>query len=392
MRRNLAVRPGQGVDSGTLVECRSQLTASGFFETVQVYTTRGSRPGAVVLVVEVKLARRWRIETGVGREDLSGWYLNLFGLRYASPFGRGGEARIGIHEGLQIGGYFSELLIPEVGHPDHDLLVDVAAYERVWVAHDGDQTFQQDNRFLRTRVGLRHRLSPRLSATLWGGFLGLKPDETLSGEDEGEEEPVGRLLPRLGNHEDYLESHLEVLWDGWDPERSWQAGRWGGLRVRAADRIDGPGFWGAEIDGRTALPVGRSRALAFRARAAWTGPGTPYHQRYPVGGARSLRGFTAAGLSDPQGAEALWQGTVEWRRFLAGKSRRRPTVLGTVFLDFGDHWNSAGDRHGVAASVGYGAQFWFPWIQILTLEMGYPLTGDPTGNPLVAHLTFGRSF
>ena len=54
VRRNLSLHPGQTVDAATLVQARRQLAATGLFIELDLYTTRGSRPAAIIAVVAAR--------------------------------------------------------------------------------------------------------------------------------------------------------------------------------------------------------------------------------------------------------------------------------------------------------------------------------------------------
>ncbi|MEZ4649349.1 MAG: hypothetical protein R3E97_11330 [Candidatus Eisenbacteria bacterium] len=151
VRRRLGFEAGDRVPQGTLVESKARLEASGTFEEIDVHTRRGSVPGAIVVVVEAKIGRRIHFETGIGQEDLGGWYLNMFGLRWTSPLHRGGTARIGVHSGLETSGLFANLDVPGIPRDDFDGLAELAFFDRTWYVQDGrDSTAQtlHQQRFL----------------------------------------------------------------------------------------------------------------------------------------------------------------------------------------------------------------------------------------------------
>ncbi len=390
--RHLPLHLGQSIDPEILVEARRYLKDKGFFASIDMYTKRGTERGAVVLIVEAELDRDFRFETGVGTEPLRGWFLTIPGVRKSSPFGRGGLFRAGLRTGLRTGGPFAELTVPSINGTDLDLLIEMEIPQDEWVfTYDGLGYQQYINRF-RLRSGLRKRAFESLSLTVWMGISTADPSSKLEGSEGNEDIRASQIMPNSGILEHYLDFSFEALWDRRDRLRPWQAGYWAGLRLNASVEGDGPLFWGAEFDYRTAYPVFQTQALAFRAHAAVTDEDTPYYMRRVVGGPLSLRGFTQAGLSGPLGARALWLATGEWRCPLAGDDPLRPGVLVAIFADAGQHWNASGSLHELTASVGYGLQFAIPWLQVLNFEVAYPLTEDFSCNPVVAHISLGRSF
>lgn len=390
VRRGLDLRVGEPVAMAALIDSKARLEATGHFEKVEVHTERGSEPGAVVLVAEVEVGPRFQFESGIGREDFAGWYLNLFGFRWTSPLRRGEELRFGIHSGLEISGSFLDLEVPEIGGKHTDLLVGLAAFERTWFAHDGSQEFSQTIAHARSSIGLRHRLGEHTRTTLSLGRLRVDPEETITASND-EEFPATLLLPP--SEPDRLsEVRAEFLYDRREPGRDWQDRTWAGTQLRVAQVDDGAAFWSLEADGRVARPLPFGGAAAFRLHSAWTGAGTPYHQRFALGGARSLRGFDHARLSGPRGADAFWAGSAEWRQPLLLTRSGAPRVLGTLFTDLGDHWDDRGRRGGLAAGCGYGVQIQIPWIQVVTIEASFPLTNERSSDPVALYVLLGRSF
>ncbi|MEZ4649347.1 MAG: hypothetical protein R3E97_11320 [Candidatus Eisenbacteria bacterium] len=69
-----------------------------------------------------------------------------------------------------------------------------------------------------------------------------------------------------------------------------------------------------------------------------------------------------------------------------------PRLLGTVFFDVGDYWAAHGKLGSLSAGVGYGFQIQIPWVQVVTVEIGYPITDEPDVDSVVGTLTLGRSF
>lgn len=391
--RVLPLRIGQAVTAAELIETSAFLAGSGLFTEVDVYTERGSRPGAIVVVIVARPAARLRLETGLGYDPRRSWYLNLVGLRVLNPFGRGGLFRAGIHEGLHQDGFFLDLEVPSFPVTDLDLLAEGSASHEIWNVHDRDVSYYQLIRRLRLMAGVRRQLRDDLELRLWTGLSATDLDHRLRSNDEDvPTRDAGLLLPDLQEKTGFWESRLELQWDRSDRLRSWQSARWFGCSLNAATSDAGPAFWGADLDARLTMPVAGRSAAAFRYRAVYASPGTPYYMRPFLGGVNSLRGFKMGGLSGPLGARAVWQLSGEWRQPLLGDDRLRPRVIGTLFTDLGQHWDAAGGRQDVAASVGYGALIRIRWLQTLNVEVAYPLTADLTENSVILYLSLGRSF
>lgn len=392
VRRFLPLRTGQTVGPGDLVQARDQLAASGLFDEVDIYTTRGSRPGAVCAVVAATPSHRFALETGLGYRALEGWYLNIIGVRRSGLFDRGGTARLSFRTGLGVSGLYGEMEVPGLLPNDLDLLVNLEMLDVLWtVLHEGTSYYQELDRG-RFLLGVRRRLNPDLDLVWRAGLSRALAGKTLLTYDDGPSLPASDLLPV---HDDFLNFFLsegELVRNRRDRLRPWQAGSLIGVKGRFGAPDRGPAFAGAECEASVAVPVAETRAAAFRVRGVYTDPGTPYFLRPVVGGIGSLRGFSNAGLSGPLGARALWQASAEWRHPLAGDDPLRPRVIGTLFGDIGDHWSARGRRHGVSADAGFGLLFRVRWIETLNVEIGYPITEEPTNSPVAVRVSLGRSF
>lgn len=393
VERGLGFTAGDHVPQEALIESKARLEATGNFREVEVHTRRGTKPGAIVVVVEATIGRRIRFETGIGHEDVTGWYLNLLGLRWTSPLHRGGSARVGFHTGLEMSGLFATLEVPGVPKRSLDGLVDVALFEQTWFVQEGREEYRQALPQVRYLLGARKTHEHGLSTTLWIGGISIDPADSLLAVEGGDEVrfPAADFLPPpSSNH--LLEARAVVERNRRAAVDPWRKGTWSGAQIRAANSIDGGGFWQLQADTRRFVPVFDRSAFAFRLHAGYTSPGTPYHQRFQLGGTRHLRGFSNGRLSGPLGAQAVWVCSAEYRHPLLGIDRPEPRLLGTLFFDLGDHWNARGAPGSLAAGVGYGLQIQIPWVQVMTLDAAYPITDQPNVHSFVASLTLGRSF
>ena len=395
VRRYLPVRAGQMVDAATLLQARRYLAATGLFTELDLYTVRGSRPGAITAVVAARTNRRFYLETGVGQDPFRGWYWNVASLRRTGLLGHGGTARVSYRTALTAlrpSGLYAELDVPSLLARDTDLLASLGWYTETWTMEQGDSTrFQKIDR-ARIRVGARHWLTDDLSAILSGGISQARPRQTLSSDHDGPKIPAAGLVPVFKDDLRFGEVQASLVRDCQDRLRPWQKGSWAGWILRGAALRRGEDFWASELDARLALPVAGTRAAAFRFRAVYTSADTPYFLRPIVGGIGSLRGFPDASLSGPLGARAACSISAEWRHPLAGSNPRSPRLIGTLFVDGGDHWTASGRRADPAVSAGCGALVRVPFLQIVNLELAYPLTDQVKGRPARIALSLGRSF
>lgn len=391
VRRHCRLRENQTVTPDILLAARAELLGTGLFDQLDIYTARGSSPGVIRAVVRAHPSHRFLLESGVGREPFQSGYLNCLAVRRTGLFHRGGWARVSGRLGLRTFGYYGDLEIPGAASAGPDFVLNLAAYQERWPVYTDSLSFRQKIQRDRAQVGLRYRLGSEMRAVLWLGASSAHPSATLKSDGKDPKLPATALLP-AAKRVSFLDLEVQLVRDRRDRQRPWQKGDRTGIALRLAEPDRGPFAWNAELDTRFLLPVLRTRAAAFRLRSAYAAPGTPYFGRFVTGGAGSLRGFPAGSLSGPQGTRALWEASAEWREPLVGTAARWPLLLGTVFFDVGDHLRPTGRWHGASADVGGGLLFHIPWLQLLNVEVGYPLTKDPTEGPVAVQISLGRSF
>jgi len=393
--RLIPLQTGDPINPTVLIETRELLEASNLFEEIELYTARGDYPGAVILHVEAKLARGFRMETGLGREMMQGWYLNMLGARYTSPFRRGGFIRFGMQDADRHNGVYIDGEYPRLLGKNYDLLMELDHETENWPITERDMVWEQTISRSRIHFGITRWSPEHALVTLWLGYSWAKPEATMSAEDETlelEPEPVGRLVPVFDGKRHYIDLRLDLVWDRQDANSAWRRGWWTGLQLKASSIVDGNVFWGIKTDTRVALPIGNISALALRLRSAYASINTPYHLRPVSGGTGNMRGFETGSLSGPMGARGLVQGSVEWREPVLGRQKSKPNVITTLFLDVGEHWTSNQIQNGISANVGYGMLIRIPWIQTLNAEVSFPITDNLTDDSVILNISFGRSF
>jgi len=388
----LRVEPGVAVDAASLVQARENLQDSGYFSEVVVYTAPGTRPGRVVLHADVVLDRKPRFVTGLGYEPLDGWYLNLLGVRVRNQPRPGSELRLVWRDGFNTQGLLLAGELPRAGRPGHAWLAEAELYQQTWYVYEGRDHWQQHVGRFQLRAGYRWPLSPALMATVRGGVSGYDPDDTITQWDteDDEERPASDLIGADLGRGSLVDLWCELAWDRRDPVRPWQRGAWAGTRLRASTDLEGgASFWTGELDARRSFAAGPHRALALRARVAHASGDTPYHLRFPMGGVTTVRGYVINQLSSPYGASSLWHTNIELRVALADREAPLPKLTAVVFLDAGQAWDDGGSDYGFALAAGYGIRFRLPWVQLVGLDIGYPLREIGEDAPFAAHISLG---
>jgi outer membrane protein assembly factor BamA len=344
----------------------------------------------VVLIVEAELDRGTHFETGFGHDALDGWYLNLAGIRWNSPMGRGGHLRAGARLGLRTAGVYGEWYRPGGGSPD--LHLRLFSGSRHWIAYEGDAEFRQQIQEGTLELGMGLRGRGGAAARIWIGFAASEPDSVLEEFGGDDTRIAGDLVPAFEPREARTVGRLELEFDRRDDVSAPRRGSSLGFSAEGALPERGAAYSRLRGDARLFLPLPQRAVLGLHIAAALVSKEAPYHQRLVFGGTGTVRGYPDAALSGALGARARWHATAELRRPLLGLGDARPRIDGILFFDVGTHWGATGHAHRARSAVGYGLRVRVPWIQRFGIDVGIPLGEEPTDDPFWITLGLGHSF
>lgn len=392
--RRIPVVPGDPVDGVLLASVREDLERSGYFSSVELYTSRGERPGGIVLHVDVALDRKVRFLTGFGYQPLDGWYLNMLGARVLNQPRPGSELRVALRSGYLVGGLYLSGRFAAGEHPDDAMLLDLHAQSKEWVTYEGREGWTQGIDSSTLRLGRQLPLGRGVTVTGWLGVRTVDPDDVLTAyfDEDERERPVGDLIEAGIDRAQFVHARVDLSRDRRDPVRPWLEGTWLGSRLELGQQFDGPHFATLELDGRRTIPVGPRQSLAGRLRAAHATGRTPYFDRFQFGGLATVRGYDVAFLSGPLGASDLVLANLEYRHALVDQAAPTPRLTGVVFVDTGQAWDDGGGSAGWVASAGLGFRLRLPWVHLLGVEVGYPLVDVGDMAPYGVNLALGWSY
>jgi outer membrane protein assembly factor BamA len=244
---------------------------------------------------------------------------------------------------------------------------------------------------------LGHRHSARLSIGLRAESI--QPDSSFKGVDSGEEfgyeSLPSPLQSSLGNVTQ-TGVFLRVVRDSRNTPVYPSSGTF--LRFSLVSNNSWLGgdqiFTKTEADGRKHIHIRDGWVFSGRLAGGIASSGTPYYDRFYIGGIYSIRGFANLSLSDPGGDDGYWLTNLELRWRLAGGEPRLPRVIGLVFVDAGQGYRRdvPFDYHDINVGAGYGLRFRLPWLGTLGFDVGIPLTEERTGQPFVIYVAMGFSF
>lgn len=400
--RGLAgLEAGDPADPARILAAAERLRQSGLFAAVDVHTRKGTELGRVDVLFRVK-ERGPQLRFGAGYEDLSGWYLIPAQINLDNLTGRAETVRLSGRLGYRVGGLVLDVarrgLLLSEGSVGARLRVE--SQNRIYFLDGAELSHKVTRRGADLEAS--RALSRRLSVTAWAGVESVEADSDAviysdpkgGGRRRGDEIPFEdlpsairsgvrfRVQTRLG---------LSLQWDTRDGAGLARSGLWGGVSAEGILSDEGD-FPSGRMDLRAQAPLCDGLQIAVRARMRAVGERAPFHERLYLGGLYTVRGFPSQSLSPPEGNLAVAAGSAELRMAWIGPSED-PLLSAVAFLDGGVGWDRGGpplDR--CSAGIGYGFRLKLPWVQLLGVDVGIPLTDGPVREAFHANGSLGWTF
>ena len=382
--------------------------------TVDFSTRPGSRRGLVILDIAVTERNPIIFETGYGHHDIYGWFLTLLGLRVDPAAANGTEYRLGLRLGFHIagldggferrgkpggfgwGGNFhlysqQQIFFADEGAPSTGDAAGASEYAR---------EFRQKIDRAGAELFLRYRFNDGTRFTFGYQVEGVHPDSTFKESDDGTEfgfTDFPKSLQQDIEHTNITGLFFRLVRDTRDRADYPQSGSFALLKVQANTELLGgdESFTKAEYDVRKYVGLGNWRVVSGRLAAGIVSRGTPYYDRFFLGGMYSIRGFRGLSLSPPSGNDGFVIASTEFRfPLIASTADIPPRLTGLVFVDAGTGWNRdvSLESSDIQAAAGYGMRLRLPWIGTLGLDVGVPFTDGRTGDKFYVNGCLGFSF
>ncbi|NNE08086.1 MAG: BamA/TamA family outer membrane protein [Gemmatimonadetes bacterium] len=402
--RIAGVSEGDTLDPADAGIPAARLESSALFHETAVRFRKGTARGFVVM--EVTLVERGvGFQIGAGVQDLGGWYLLPAEINLDNRLGRGEKLRIRLRVGYRYGG--AELVFREaIGEEaswDWGVTLSGIVTDRVF--YDRGVSFTHGVRRATYEMQVGRALSDRWRIEAGAGLQEVDADSSaearedalLEGWEAGDPLVFDSLpegIARGVGREARGVFRVDLVLDGRSP--SGLAGTpgngvWGRVRAEA---------WAGERRSYAALSgdlrlyrhLVSSLMGGLHLRGGWIGDEAPFYDRYYTGGLYSARGFEGQSLSPSGGDTKFWTASLEVRAPLIGNGRS-PRLSGIAFLDVADGWTMDAPRLGDAhVSAGYGIRVRVPWIDIVGLDVGIPLTRNRADESFRAHASLGWTF
>lgn len=401
--RYLPLRPGDRVPADSVLAAVEALRASQLFDSVGVTSRRGGERGHAVVELGVR-ERGIDLSFGAGYQDLSGWYLIPAQLRLDNRLGAGEKLGLQLRIGYRALGLYLDFLQPHFGDGANYLGVGLATegVDRLYFSDGISYTHHVDRQSAGLRLG--RRLTPRFTAEVGAGLVGVHADSSAEvmdggnrpGVGEGDALPYDRLpagvAVGVGSRTREL-FHGELTWDSRAKRRvvaTPAAGVWG--RVRLEENVgEAPAYSTLTADLRAYRAAG-PLAFATRWRGGVQSAGAPFYDRFYVGGLYTVRGFPDQAKTNPGGDTRFWSATVEMRAPLIGRTAN-PRLSGLLFVDGAQSFSGNAPRlDEVAVAAGWGIRYRLGWFGWLGLDTAIPLTPGPLKEAYRVHGSLGMTF
>ncbi len=411
----LDLTPQDTVNVTILEESRQRLLSEYPLMSAVDFSTRpGSRRGLVILDIAIVERKTVIFETGYGHHDTYGWFLTLLGLRVEPATANGYEYRLGLRFGFHLSGLDGEFM--QRGKPGgFGLGGKFHLYSQEQIFFGGEITpatwdtagagrytreFRQKIERAGAELFLQYMLRDSTRFSFGFRLEGVRPESTFVESKSGEDYGFTELPPslRAGVKKTVISGLvLRMVRDTRDRPGYPQSGSFTLLQARANSSVFGgdEAFIRAEGDYRRHIGFGKWNVLSSRLSAGIVSKGTPYYDRFFLGGMYSVRGFRGLSLSPPSGSDGFAITSSEFRfPLIASTGDIPPRLAGLVFIDAGIGWERGEplSLSTLEAAAGYGVRLRLPWIGTLGLDMGVPFTDGRTGDRFYVHGCLGFSF
>lgn len=376
------------------------------------FSTRpGSERGLVILDIDVVERSPVSFETGFGYHDTYGWFLTLLGMRVDPALGHGSSFRLGLRMGFNISGLDAELEkysrssgfgfggnlhIYNQRHryfdtgPESNIEID---------DFTGHLELEQEIDRVGGELYFLYRLQDRTRFSLGLRAEKVEPDSSFLDKEKDESHPFEDFPVYLQSEIDQTVItglFLRFIRDTRDILSYPRSGSFTLIQMQANNRILGGDelFTKVEIDVRKHVGLGGWRVLSSRMRSGITSTGTPYFERFFLGGIYSVRGFRELSLSPIAGHDGYILLSEEFRFPLIHTRGESPRLTGLIFIDAGLGWRR-GDPLSLSdteAAAGYGIRLRLPWLGTFGMDAGIPFTEGRTSDNYRIHASLGFSF
>lgn len=424
IRRELRIFEGERYSAASLNLSRARVYQLGYFETVNITTSRGSKPHLMNAVVEIKEKSTGTFQIGAGFSSVES-FMATAQISQNNFLGNGQLLSLSMQ--LSFGAFARQLVQFQFLEPyflDTQWSLGLNAY----VVQRYYRDFQRNSRGAAPTLGypVTHDLRLNLGYTL--EYVEIKTDNVI----------YDSVLYNLNRSGRVSSVNFSVAYDTRDNRLFPSKGTFDEARIEISSPVLGSNgtmsFKRLEMDARVYYPLPLSMVFRLNFQLGWifgAENGVPMSERYFPGGIYSVRGFEPRGLGpiirvpsdvgNPAGAtrdftiggnkQAILNVEIEFPIIPAAG------IKGVVFADAGNAFNDNDNLFyintptvqrakgwligtnrqvdpplGLFYSFGFGFR-WFSPIGPLRFEWGIPITRhEQEGRPIIFEFTIGNFF
>ena len=425
IRRELRIFEGERYSAANLNLSRARVYQLGYFETVNISTSRGSKPHLMNATVEIKEKSTGTFQIGAGFSSVES-FMATAQISQNNFLGNGQLLSLSLQ--LSFGAFARQLVQFQFLEPyflDTMWSLGINAY----VVQRYYRDFQRNSRGVAPTLGypITHDLRLNLGYTL--EYVEIRTDNVI----------YDSVLYNLNRNGRVSSVNFSVSYDTRDNRLFPSKGTFDEARIEISSPVIGANssmsFKRLEMDARFYYPLPLSLVFRLNFQLGWifgAEDGVPMSERYFPGGIYSVRGFEPRGLGpvirvpgdvgNPGGAT---------RDFIIGGNKQAilnleiefpiieaAGIKGVIFADAGNAFNDndnlfyigtpnvqrapawligsnrqlASTPLGLFYSFGFGFR-WFSPIGPLRFEWGIPITKhEPDGRPIIFEFTIGNFF
>lgn len=376
--KHLSFAPGDSIDAALLAADLQALKDTHFFHDAAIYTRPGLSRGSVIVEITVK-ERYWpSFYFEGGHAEFDGWYLSPLGIRFDNLLGRGNHAGVKTYMSQNTLGLTGFIANNRKLNRDLQARLSAFVYSRNNFHCVGGEMYYQDVFVTGTRLDVTPaRFLPFLTVGL-GIQRAVPADHMIDlDSDDFDRFPLPAAIARGDEPSTPLRLSLVASGDSRDNGFFPTRGFWGQASADFVQELDRGAvrYPQLTLDGRFYRAFGPGTGAA-RLKLAATPPETPFHDRFYLGGAYSLRGYEEYSLTPLGGGTRLGLLNLEYRLPLSRKNYPRHRWTAALFMDAGAiRGTGTGGSGRMFGALGLGLRIRMPVIGLLRIDAGFPHRG-----------------
>lgn len=398
LKREIVQKEGTIFSSGKIRRSQEKLFNLGFLDDVGIVINPTPDPDKVDLVFDVAEGKPGMLTAGAGISSRDG-LVGTLSLQHLNLFGRAYRTSLSWNFGKRVQDYYLSWSTPWVnGHPT-TLGFDVFNTRRYKPFRDSISAYTEQ------RTGGKVTVAPRFEEDKYHLTTSYTYEKVkISGVDEAF---LGELSPGTSvTSSVYVELARDTRDNVWDPTRGSKSSI--GVDLTGGPLLGDVNYYKPSVSHSYNLKLfsidDYPFVLAFSNKFGYGAgfgktPKLPIYERYFLGGADTIRGYSNNGQIGPLNGGKVYDILNLEFHFPLAREKKRTIVQWAFFLDVGNSWerfNNFSTRTGTGVNdlkvgAGFGIRFTTPAFPI-RLDWGYGFNHKPGEQLSDIYFTLGNLF